>query len=124
MSGIRHVNSYMDDVVADHTEAEHLRTVEEVLARLEQYGVRLNSKFMLPSVEYLGFHISGDGVRPTQEKLQAIVDAPAPKDVSHLKSFLGLVNYNSKFLHHLANTLGSFQDGQVTASIRCCAGAL
>eukprot|EP00731_Ephydatia_muelleri_P037838 Em0575g5a len=60
---------------------------------------------MLPSVEYLGYHISGDGVRPTQEKLQAIVDAPAPKDISQLKSFLGLVNYYSKFLPHLANTL-------------------
>eukprot|EP00731_Ephydatia_muelleri_P038922 Em0992g1a len=53
-------------------------------------------------VGYLGFHISRDGVRPTQEKLQAIVDAPAPKDISQLKSLLGLVNYYSKFL---ANTL-------------------
>ena len=109
MSGIHHVYAYMDDVlVANDTEAEHLSTLEEVLARLEQYGVRLNKakcKFMLPSVEYLGYHISGDGVRPTQEKLQAIVDAPAPKDVSQLKSFLGLVNYYSKFLPHLANTL-------------------
>ncbi|KAL5473647.1 hypothetical protein EMCRGX_G028155 [Ephydatia muelleri] len=94
LSGIHHVYAYMDDVlVANDTEAEHLSTLEEVLARLEQYGVRLNKakcKFMLPSVEYLGYHISGDGVRPTQEKLQAIVDAPAPKDVSQLKSFLGL----------------------------------
>ena len=40
-----------------------------------------------------------------RKKLQAIVDAPAPKDVSQLKSFLGLVNYYSKFLPHLANTL-------------------
>ena len=108
LSGIHHVYVYMDDVlVANDTEAEHLSTLEEVLARLEQYGVRLNKakcKFMLPSVEYLGYH-TGDGVRPTQEKLQAIVDAPAPKDVSQLKSFLGLVNYYSKFLPHLANTL-------------------
>ncbi|KAL5500663.1 hypothetical protein EMCRGX_G012257 [Ephydatia muelleri] len=71
LSGIHHVYAYMDDVlVANDTKAEHLSTLEEVLARLEQYG--------------------GDGVRPTQEKLQAIVDAPAPKDVSQLKSFLGL----------------------------------
>ena len=54
---------------------------------------------MLPSTKYLGFHISGDGVRDT------IVDALAPKDISQLKSFLGLVNYYTNFLHHLANTL-------------------
>eukprot|EP00731_Ephydatia_muelleri_P028865 Em0020g509a len=78
LSGIHHVYAYMDDVlVANDTEAEHLSTLEEVLARLEQYGVRLNKA-------------KWDGVRPTQEKLQAIVDAPAPKDVSQLKSFLGL----------------------------------
>ena len=53
----------------------------------------------------MGFHISGDGIRPTQEKIQAIVGAPAPKDVSQLQIFLGLVNYYSQFLHHLANTL-------------------
>eukprot|EP00731_Ephydatia_muelleri_P007445 Em0003g1693a len=85
----------MDDVlVADHTEAEHLRTLEEVLARLELYGVQLNKakcKFMLPSVEYLGFHISGDGVRPTQEKLHAIVDAPTPKDISQTGEVRSLV---------------------------------
>ena len=43
LSGIHHVYAYMDDVlVANDTEAEHLSTLEEVLARLEQYGVRLN----------------------------------------------------------------------------------
>ncbi|KAL5481517.1 hypothetical protein EMCRGX_G021695 [Ephydatia muelleri] len=60
---------------------------------------------LVTRVGYLGFHISGDGIRPTQEKSQAIVGAPAPKDVSQLQIFLGLVNYYSQFLHHLANTL-------------------
>ncbi|KAL5508856.1 hypothetical protein EMCRGX_G004113 [Ephydatia muelleri] len=41
LSGIHHVYAYMDDVlVANDTEAEHLSTLEEVLACLEQYGVR------------------------------------------------------------------------------------
>ncbi|KAL5509175.1 hypothetical protein EMCRGX_G004492 [Ephydatia muelleri] len=85
LSGIHHVYAYMDDVlVANDTEAEHLST----FSWRKSWHVR-----------------SRDGVRPTQEKLQAIVDAPAPKDVSQLKSFLGLVNYYSKFLPHLANTL-------------------
>ena len=60
---------------------------------------------MLPSVEYLGHCISGDGIRPTEEKRQAIVNAPVPQDVSQLKSFLGLVNYYSTFLPCLSDTL-------------------
>ncbi|KAL5473688.1 hypothetical protein EMCRGX_G028207 [Ephydatia muelleri] len=62
-------------------------------------------KFMMSSVEYLGFHISGEGIRLTQEKRQAILNAPAPCDVTQLKSFIGLVNYYSKFLPCLADTL-------------------
>ena len=60
---------------------------------------------MLPSVEYLGYHISGEGISPTKEKRRAIVDAPVPEDISQLKSFLGLVNYYAKFLPCLADTL-------------------
>ena len=60
---------------------------------------------MLPSVEYLGHTISADGLRPTAEKVRAIMEAPTPKDVPQLRSFLGLVNYYGKFLPHLSSVL-------------------
>ncbi|KAL5477033.1 hypothetical protein EMCRGX_G023772 [Ephydatia muelleri] len=94
--------------VADSTEKEHLVTLEKVMSRLGECGIKLKRtkcKFMLPSVEYLGYHISGEGISPTKEKRRAIVDAPVPKDISQLKSFLGLVNYYAKFLPCLADTL-------------------
>ena len=54
------------------------------------------------SVEYLGFRISAAGLQPTDEKVRAIQNAPAPEDVSQLKSFLGHVNYYGKFLPDLS----------------------
>ena len=48
---------------------------------------------------------SGQGLQPTDEKIQAVKNAPAPTDVTQLKSFLGLLNYYSKFLPNLSNTL-------------------
>ena len=66
---------------------------------------RVSGSKAVSSVEYLGHVISADGVRPTEEKRQAIVNAPPPQDVSQLRSFLGLLTYNSKFLPHLASTL-------------------
>ena len=109
LQGIPHVHVYIDDIlVADTSKEEHLKTLEMVLSRLEKYGIKLKRakcKFMLPSVEYLGYHISGEGIRPTEEKRRAIVDAPVPQDVTQLKSFLGLVNYYSKFLPCLSHTL-------------------
>ena len=83
-------------------------TLEKVLSQLVQTGMRLKEskcRFMLPSVEYLGHHISADRIRPAEEKRRAIVNAPSPQDTTQLKSFLGLVTYYGKFLPHLADVL-------------------
>ena len=59
----------------------------------------------MSAVEYLDHKISAKGLQPTDDKIQAIRRAPAPADVSQLKSFLGQVNYYCKFLPNLSNTL-------------------
>ena len=60
---------------------------------------------MLPSIEYLGHTISACSLQPTKEKVRAIVEAPAPQNVSQLKSFLGLLNCYAKFLPQLSTLL-------------------
>ena len=107
--GIEHVTLYIDDIlVTGRTEAEHLQDLAEVLSRLEKAGIRLKKDkcaFMLKSVEYLGHIISAEGLHPTTEKIRAIMAAPTPQDVTQLKSFLGLINYYSKFLPNLSHVL-------------------
>ncbi|XP_060865021.1 uncharacterized protein K02A2.6-like [Metopolophium dirhodum] len=44
-------------------------------------------------VVFLGHMIDKHGVRPTDDKMEVILNTPQPKDTSQLKSFLGLVNY-------------------------------
>ena len=78
------------------SEEEHLQTVDKVLSRLEAADLRLKRDkctFMLPFVEYLGHTISAEELQPITEKVRAIVEAPAPQNVSQLRSFLGLVFY-------------------------------
>ena len=58
--------------------------------------------FLAPSVEYLGHIIDKDGLHSTPEKVQAIQDAPEPRNLSELKSFIRLINYYSKFMSNLA----------------------
>ncbi len=85
-----------------------MQTLEEVLARLQKAGVRLNRNkcaFMLTSVEYLGHRISEKGLQPTNKKVEAIKSAPAPTDLTQLKSFWGLINYYCKFLPNLSDIL-------------------
>ena len=106
---ISNVVVYLDDIlVSGSTEAEHLHTLDCVMSRLEEHGLRLKlSKcvFMAPSVEYLGHHISADGIRPAEGKKRAIEDAPRPQNVGQLRSFVGLLNYYGKFLPNMADIL-------------------
>ena len=58
------------------------------------------------SVDYLGHTISSEDLRTSDAKVQAILQAPTPKNVAEHRSFLGLVNYYyGKFLPNLATIL-------------------
>ena len=103
---------YIDDVLVTGSSKEnHLENLDKVMDRLKTVGVTLKQakcKFLEPSVEYLGHIIDKDGLHPAPEKVRAIQEAPEPRNLSELKSFLGLVNYYSKFMHNLTMFLSPF----------------
>ena len=109
LSDIPKAVSRLDDIlVAGTDEEDHLHTLSLVLERLLNAGFRLNKakcKFFQSSVVYLGHVIDGEGLHPTQDKLKAIRDAPRPKDVTALKSFLGLIMFYSRFMPHHSTVL-------------------
>ena len=45
-----------------------------------------------------GHKLTGKGVNPTQEKVKAVVETREPRDIRELRSFLGLVNYNARYI--------------------------
>ena len=59
----------------------------------------------MSSVEYLGHQIDASGIRTTPDKIDAVLKAPPPENVSKLCSFLGLVNYYGKFVPNLYTAL-------------------
>eukprot|EP00731_Ephydatia_muelleri_P014717 Em0008g437a len=109
LQGCQRTCVYFDDIlVTGSSNDEHLANLDSVLCKLEGAGLRLNRAkcaFMLPSVEYLGHRIDREGLHPTEEKVIAIHNAPVPTSVTVLKSFLGLLNYYSKFLPNVSSTL-------------------
>ena len=54
---------------------------------------------MCSSVTYLGYRIDKEGLHPLA-KVKALKQAPQPRNITELKSFLGLLTYYGKFLPH------------------------
>ena len=50
-------------------------------------------QFLQKKVVYLGHVIDADGLHPDKERVRATTKAPNPKNVSELKSFLGLLQW-------------------------------
>jgi len=100
---------YIDDIlVTGSSEEAHLKALDEVLSRLDRAGLRVKRskcEFLRPSVTYLGHRIDADGLHPLPDRVRAIKDAPTPKSVTELNSYLGMLTYYSKFLPNLSLTL-------------------
>ena len=109
LQGLDKVICYLDDIlITGSSEEEHLQNVEKVLQRLQQYGIRAKRSkcaFHCQAVEYLGHCIDATGLHTTTSKVQAIAEAPQPRNAQELRSFLGLLHYYGKFLPNLSTLL-------------------
>ena len=100
LQGIDGVVIYLDDILITGPTEDHLKSLEEVLKRLDKAGLRVKMKkreFVKPEVDYLGHKIDKAGLHPLPDKVQAIQDAPTPLSVHELKLYLGLLTYYNKF---------------------------
>ena len=114
LQGIPHTAVYLDDIlITGSTMEEHTQTLKKVLNRLLESGLRLKKEkcfFFQRSITYLGHLIDGEGIHPTSDKLQVILDAPSPKNVTELRSYLGMVNYYNKFIPNASARLKPLYD--------------
>ena len=86
----------MDDTLLyDETLEENFQRTCGYLSHCNARGITFNEekfKFGRMEVEYLGYIITEDSVKPSTEFLEGIRDFPEPKDVSGVRSWFGLVN--------------------------------
>jgi len=73
LQGIPQVSCYIEDIlVTGKDDALHLQNLQEVLTRLEKFGLNLNRskcEFMMDSVEYQGYKIGAHGVHTVSSKV-------------------------------------------------------
>ena len=98
MYDLEYVRTYIDDllVITNGDWTDHLNSLEAVLKRLQDAGLKVNAKksfFGRTALEYLGYWITQDGVQPLQKKVTAILNMQIPTNKREVRHFIGMINY-------------------------------
>lgn len=100
------VISYLDDLLLlGATIDENIELLEIVLKKFREHGLTLNLKkchFLKTEIEFLGYKISKDSIKPSDNKIEAVKKFPTPKTVHQVRQFLGLISYFRKFIKDCA----------------------
>lgn len=95
---------FVDDIcIASVNEEQHRDHIRIVLERLHKNGLVINPakcRFAQREVEFLGYLVNKDGLRPLPERVQALQDFKLPSTVKELRRFLALINGYKRFLPH------------------------
>ena len=70
--------------------------VGEVLGRLSRMELQVNPRtsfWARNEVEYLGFVINQEGVRPQAKKIQGMLDLKTTSSQKKVRGFIGIVNF-------------------------------
>ena len=106
LRGIHGAKNVSDDIICyGKTVQEHDNAVQAVLQRLADYGLTVNGskcEFNKDSIEFFGLVFSKDGISPAGPKVEAIHNAEPPTNVTEVRSFLGMLNYSSRFIENFA----------------------
>ena len=112
--GLPGVVAIADDIVVfDKIEAEHDEQLDNVMTRTNEVGLCLNpDKCVVKShrIKFFGNYLSSKGLEPDPDKIAAIVDMTPPINAQELPSFLGMVNYLSRYTPDLATTTAPLRD--------------
>lgn len=110
-----HCLIYLDDVIIFSTSLqEHVSKLRAIFERFRKTNLKVQldkSEFLRKEVMYLGHTITKDGLKPNNDKIDAILKYPLPKTVTEIKSFLGLIGYYRKFIKDFS---------KITAPLTAC----
>ncbi len=86
MEDLEYVRAYLDDLlcISRSSLEDHLNKLEEVLRCLCDAGLKVNaekSTFCALEIEYLGYILTREGIKPQRNEVQAILAIQPPKNL-------------------------------------------
>jgi len=101
---------FVDDLnVHSETWEEHIQHLDAVLYKLREVNLKLNPSkccFAAKTITFLGHVVSKEGIRPDPGKIKAVLHFPTSKDVTSIRSFLGLTGYYRKYVRGYSKLAG------------------
>lgn len=105
-AGQKLVLAYMDDLLVPSVSIEEgLTKLKKVMTMLRDSKLTLNLDkcvFFQEQIEYLGYEISREGIRPGSLKIDCVKHFPTPKNVHEIRQFVGLASYFRKFVRNFS----------------------
>ncbi|XP_011664712.2 uncharacterized protein K02A2.6-like [Strongylocentrotus purpuratus] len=93
----------MEEAIIDHDSK-----LEQLFQRCVEQHIKLNkekSVFRATEIPFLGHVVTSAGLQPDPKKVADVLKMPNPSDVQGVQRLVGFVNYLSRFLPSLSDTL-------------------
>ena len=128
---IESVRAYIDDllIVTHGSFEEHIQELDLVMSKLQDAGLKCKldkCMFAQPELEYLGYIITKEGVKPNPKKVQAILDLQRPTNKTEVRQFVGMVQYYRDLWPRRSHLLGPLTEltkgggkGAIQWSLQC-----
>ncbi len=108
--GSKFLKVFIDDLnVHNKSWGEHLQHLDAVLYKLREVNLKLNPSkccFAAKTITFLGHMVSKEGIQPDPGKIEAMLHFPTPKNVTCVRSFLGLTSYYRKYVRRYSSLAG------------------
>ncbi|XP_066969089.1 uncharacterized protein [Macrobrachium rosenbergii] len=112
---------YVDDILIFSPDIrQQMRDVRRVLHILKENGLikvqKDQCEWAQPEVEFLGYQISPNSVKPLTTKFQAITDFLKPRTAKAVQEFMGIFNYYHHFIPSFAESFTLTMDVSSTVT--------
>ena len=93
----------MDDIMVigkNHNHKDHDLAFTTLLQTVRKCNVKLNYEklqYKCTEINFYGKMYTTDSHKPAQNKITVIVEMPFPNSKKEVQSFIGMINYLSKF---------------------------
>ena len=110
--GAKNIANFVDDLITFTNSFDlHLKTLRDLFTRVRNGNIKLRpskARIGYEEVTYLG-HVVGHGkIRPTDETIDKVVNAPQPTTKKGVRSLCGIVNWVRKYVPQAARLLLPF----------------